>query len=173
MFKIGEYVVYGMNGVCRVEEIGPMSLSGIDSNKVYYTLLPLYTKGSRVFTPVDNQKVVMRPVISKQDACNLIDEMKNVEQIEVADDKHRELAYKEALKSCDCRELIRIINTVLKRKEERLAQGKKMSACDERYLKQAQDSLYGEFAISLKMEKDEVEDYIEHRITLKEMASAS
>lgn len=173
MFKIGEYVVYGMNGVCRVEEIGPMSLSGIDSNKVYYTLLPLYTKGSRVFTPVDNQKVVMRPVISKQDACNLIDEMKNVEQIEVADDKHRELAYKEALKSCDCRELIRIINTVLKRKEERLAQGKKMSACDERYLKQAQDSLYGEFAISLKMEKNEVEDYIEHRITLKEMASAS
>ncbi len=173
MFKIGEYVVYGMNGVCRVEEIGPMSLSGIDSNKVYYTLLPLYTKGSRVFTPVDNQKVVMRPVISKQDACNLIDEMKKVEQIEVADDKHRELAYKEALKSCDCRELIRIINTVVKRKEERLAQGKKMSACDERYLKQAQDSLYGEFAVSLKMEKDEVEDYIEHRITLKEMASAS
>lgn len=173
MFKIGEYVVYGMNGVCRVEEIGSMSLSGIDSNKVYYTLLPLYTKGSRVFTPVDNQKVVMRPVISKQDACNLIDEMKKVEQIEVADDKHRELAYKEALKSCDCRELIRIINTVVKRKEERLAQGKKMSACDERYLKQAQDSLYGEFAVSLKMEKDEVEDYIEHRITLKEMASAS
>lgn len=173
MFKIGEYVVYGMNGVCRVEEIGPMNLSGIDSNKEYYTLLPLYTKGSRVFTPVDNQKVIMRPVISRQDACNLIDEMKSVERIEVADDKHRELAYKEALKSCDCRELIRIINTVVKRKKERLAQGKKMSACDERYLKQAQDSLYGEFAISLKMEKDEVEDYIEHRITLKEMASAS
>lgn len=173
MFKIGEYVVYGMNGVCRVEEIGPMNLSGIDSNKEYYTLLPLYTKGSRVFTPVDNQKVVMRPVISRQDACNLIDEMKSVERIEVADDKHRELAYKEALKSCDCRELVRIINTVVKRKKERLAQGKKMSACDERYLKQAQDSLYGEFAISLKMEKDEVEDYIERRITLKEMASAS
>lgn len=173
MFKIGEYVVYGMNGVCRVEEIGTMNLSGIDSNKEYYTLLPLYTKGSRVFTPVDNRKVVMRPVISRQDACNLIDEMKSVERIEVADDKHRELAYKEALKSCDCRELVRIINTVVKRKKERLAQGKKMSACDERYLKQAQDSLYGEFAISLKMEKDEVEDYIEHRITLKEMASAS
>ncbi|MGN0153437.1 MAG: CarD family transcriptional regulator [Lachnospiraceae bacterium] len=173
MFKIGEYIVYGMNGVCRVEEIGPVNLSGIDSDKEYYTLLPLYTKGSRVFTPVDNQKVVMRPVISKQKVCDLIDEMKDVEEIEVTDDKRRELAYKEALKSCDCRELIRIINTVLKRKEERLAQGKKMSACDERYLKQAQDSLYGEFAISLKIDKSEVEDYVEHRIALKEMASAS
>ena len=173
MFSIGEYIVYGMNGVCKVEEIGPMNMSGVESDKIYYTLLPLYTRGSRVFTPVDNQKVVMRPVISKQEACELIDNMKQIEQIEVADDKHRELAYKEAVKSCDCKELIRIINTACKRREERLAQGKKMSACDERYLKQAQDNLYGEFAVSLKMEKGEVEDFITHRMELKNMASAS
>ena len=173
MFNIGDYIVYGMNGVCRVEEIGPMDMSGIDSDKVYYTLLPLYTKGSRVFTPVDNQKVVMRPIISKREACDLIDDMKQIEQIEVADDKRREMVYKEAVKSCDCRQLIRIINTVFKRREERLAQGKKMSACDERYLKQAQDTLYGEFAVSLKIEKSEVEDFIAKRLELKEMASAS
>ncbi len=173
MFKVGEYIIYGMNGVCRVEDIGPMKLTGIENDKDYYTLLPLYTKGSMVYTPVDNQKVVMRPIISKQEACRLIDEIKKTKPLDVTDDKRRELAYKEALKSCDCRELIRIINTALKRKKERLAQGKKMSACDERYLKQAQDSLYGEFAISLKMEKNEVEDYIVHRISIKDMASAS
>ena len=173
MFSIGEYIVYGLNGVCRVEEIGPMNMSGVESDKVYYTLLPLYTKGSRVFTPVDNQKVVMRPVISKQEACQLIDDMQSIDGIEVVDDKRRELAYKEAVKSCDCRELIRIINTALKRKEERLAQGKKMSACDERYLKQAQDTLYGEFAISLKIDKGEVQDFITNRIEMKSMASAS
>ncbi len=173
MFKIGEYIVYGLNGVCRVEEIGPMDMSGIDNDTVYYTLLPLYTKGSRVFTPVDNQRVVMRPVISKDEVCRLIDEMDRIEEIEVVDDKRRELAYKEAVKSCDCRELIRVINTTRKRKAERLAQGKKMSACDERYLKQAQDTLYGEFAISLKISKDEVEEYICNKNTIKEMAPAS
>ncbi len=173
MFSIGEYIVYGLNGVCRVEEIGPMNMSGVESDKIYYTLLPLYTKGSRVFTPVDNQKVVMRPVISKQEACQLIDDMPSIDGIEVVDDKRRELAYKEAVKSCDCRELIRIINTALKRKEERLAQGKKMSACDERYLKQAQDTLYGEFAISLKIEKGEVQDFITNRMEMKAMAPAS
>lgn len=173
MFNIGEYIVYGMNGVCRVEEIGPMSLNGVDSDKMYYTLLPLYTKGSRVFTPVDNQKVVMRPVISEQEVCQLIDDIRNIEEIEVSDDKRRELVYREAVKSCDCRELIRIINTTRKRKEERLAQGKKMSACDERYLKQAQDTLYGEFAISLKIEKGEVEEFISSRIGTTKMAPAS
>ncbi|MBE5923365.1 MAG: CarD family transcriptional regulator [Lachnospiraceae bacterium] len=173
MFKIGDYVVYGMSGVCKVEQIGPMEMSGIDSDKEYYTLSPLYTKGSRVFTPVDNKKVVMRSVISKQDACNLIDDFKDFEEIVVTDDKKRELAYKEAIKTCDCKELIRIINTVTKRKEERLALGKKMSACDERYLKQAKDCLFGEFAVSLKISKDEVEDFILHRMSLKDMASAS
>ncbi|MCM1499775.1 MAG: CarD family transcriptional regulator [Clostridium sp.] len=173
MFKVGDYIVYGMNGVCKVEEIGPMNLSGVESDKEYYTLTPFYTKGSRVFTPVDNQKVPMRTVISRTEACKLIDSMKQIEEIEVADDKHREIAYKEAIKSCDCIEWIRIINTAQKRKEERLAQGKKMSACDERYLKSARDNLYGEFAISLDLEKDEVEEYIEHRIAMKDMASAS
>ena len=173
MFKVGDYVVYGLNGVCRVEEIGPMNLSGVDNGKDYYTLMPLYTRGSLVYTPVDNKKVIMRSVISKKQACSLIDEMKDIEELEVVDDKRRELVYKEAVKSCDCRELIRIINTVLKRKEERLAQGKKMSACDERYLKQAKESLFGEFAVSLKIDKDEVQEFIEHRTTLKEMAPAS
>lgn len=173
MFQIGEYIIYGMNGVCRVDEIGPMNMSGVDSNREYYTLLPLYTKGSRVFTPVDNQKVVMRPVITEQEAYDLIDKMKNINLIEETDDKHRELAYKESLKSCDCREMIRIINTVLKRKEERLLQGKKMSACDEKYLKQAEDSLYGELAISLKIEKDKVAEFIGSRMNCKKMAPAS
>ena len=173
MFKVGEYVVNGTNGVCRVEKIGKMELGGVESDKQYYTLLPLYTKGSQVFTPVDNKKVVLRSVISKQEACNLIDEMRDIEEIIVKDDKKREIAYKEAIKSCDCREFIRIINTVLKRKQERLAAGKKMSACDERYYKQAKDNLYGEFAVSLKIAKDDVEDFVERRIAIKNMASAS
>ena len=48
-----------------------------------------------------------------------------------------------------------------------------MSACDERYFKQAKDNLYGEFAVSLKIAKDDVEDFVERRIALKDMASAS
>lgn len=173
MYKIGEYIIYGMNGVCRVEEIGPMVMNGTESEKEYYTLMPLYTKGSKVFTPVDNQKVVMRPIMTKTEASELIDEMRDVEPIEVVDDKRRELAYKEALKTCDCHEWIRIIYTARKRKEERQAEGKKMSACDEKYLRQAQESLYGELACSLNIDKNQVENYIEEHIVDKDMASAS
>ena len=173
MFSVGDYVVYGLNGVCEVVAVGPVDMAGITSDKDYYTLAPLYKKGNRVFTPVDNQKVVIRPVITKKEALALIEEMKDIPTIETKVDKLREQTYKEALKSCDCRELISVINTVNQRSEERLAQGKKMSVCDERYHKSAIESLYGEFAVSLGIPKDEVEDFVEHRHALAEMASAS
>lgn len=173
MFHIGNFVIYGLSGVCKVEEIGTMQLSGIESDKLYYTLLPLYTKGSRLFTPVDNQKVVMRPILTKEEVYDLIDVFDEVDIIDEQQDKNRELAYKEALFSCDCKEWIRIIQTTIKRKEERIALGKKMAASDERYLKQAQDCLYGEFAVSLGIEKKEVKGFIEQRLMKNRMASVS
>ena len=72
MFKEGDFIIYGSNGVCQVEHIGSMDLQGVPGDKMYCTLVPVYEEKSRLFTPVDNHKVVMRPVISKQEACDLL-----------------------------------------------------------------------------------------------------
>ncbi|MBP5751995.1 MAG: CarD family transcriptional regulator, partial [Treponema sp.] len=76
-----------------------------------------------------------------------------------------------SMKTCDCREFVRIMNTVLKRKHDRQLQGKKLSTCDERYYKQAQENLCGELAVSLGMEKSQVEEMIGRQHTLKDLAS--
>ena len=59
MYAAGELVVYGGEGVCRVEGVGAPSLPGMDKTRLYYTLSPLYRSG-QVMTPVDTQ-VLMRP----------------------------------------------------------------------------------------------------------------
>ena len=64
-------IVYGNEGVCRVEEIGTPKISGVDKHREYYTLAPIYREG-KVFTPVDS-KVFMRPVITREEALALID----------------------------------------------------------------------------------------------------
>ena len=71
MYEIGQLIVYGNEGVCRVEEIGTPKISGVDKHRDYYTLAPIYREG-KVFTPVDS-KVFMRPVISREEALALID----------------------------------------------------------------------------------------------------
>ena len=159
MFEIGEFIVHGNAGVCKVEKIGPLE-SSFDKEKIYYTLSPCYTSGSKVFTPVDTTKIIMRPVIEKDEAKQLIDNIDKIDNLWIQEEKQREADYKESFKKCDCTELVRIIKTIYLHKQERIEQGKKITAVDDRYFKLAEDRLYGELAVSLEMEKDEVKDYI-------------
>ena len=72
MFQAGDLVVYGTTGVCRVESIDRPNMTGADRHKEYYRLKPLYQDGF-IYTPVDNPKVFIRPVVSREEAERLID----------------------------------------------------------------------------------------------------
>ncbi|MBR3684114.1 MAG: CarD family transcriptional regulator [Lachnospiraceae bacterium] len=170
MFQIGEYVVYGSTGVCKVVDIGPMNLPGVDRNRKYYTLEPAYSKGSKVFTPVDNNKNVIRPILTEDEAKQLIEEIDELENIWIKDEKNRELQYREVLQTCDCREAFRIIKTLYSRKMSRIAEGKKVTASDQNYLHIAEDRVYGELAIALSRPKEKMAEYITECIAKKEQA---
>lgn len=156
MFKVGDLIVYGNTGVCTVEKIGKPELAGVTDDKDYYTLLPYYSRNSRIFTPCDNPKVVMRPVISKKEAEKLIKEIPKIKLLVITDEKKREECYKQTMKTCDCREFVSILKTIYNRKIKRLAEGKKVTASDERYFNMAEDKLMGELAIALGVEKSEM-----------------
>lgn len=164
MFKVGDYIIYGSNGVCKVEEVGTLEVSGVPKDKIYYTLNPVYSKGSKIFTPIDNDKVVMRPIITESEAKEIIDGIKEIEELLIDETSKRENVYKESMKKCDCLEWIRIIKTLYTRKRIRLSEGKKVATGDEKYLRQAEDYLYGELAISLHIDRDKVENYVISRV---------
>lgn len=164
MFQAGDVIVCGTHGVCRVEKVGPLSSAVADRDRLYYTLKPLYERGSVVFTPVDNEKMVIRPVISREEALRLIDGIRDAEALGIEDERKREEDYKTALKSCRAEELVKMIKTINARKRSRAARGKKATDADSRYVKLAEDYLYGELAISLDLERDQVKAFIRERI---------
>lgn len=165
MFEVDDFIIYGNHGVCKVENIGTVSLPIVDKNKVYYTLRPIYKNEAVVYAPVENPKAVMRPVLSKKEADDLIQEIPQLDSVWIQNEKEREVQYKAALKSCDCRELIRIIKTLYDRKMDRIRDGKKVTVVDERYFRQAEDQLYGELAFAMKMERGQMGDYLVERIS--------
>lgn len=164
MFDIGEYIIYGNHGVCEVKEISKKTISSMIGEKLYYTLAPVYVKGSTIYSPVDNGKVAIRSVLTKDEAEELIESMPEIGLIENVEEKKREMVYKDLIRSCNCRDLISMIKTLYKRRKERIEDGKKFTAIDERYYNQAKGCLYGEFAIALDMDMEDVEDYIIHKI---------
>ena len=166
MFQKNDYVVYGYNGVCMVKDIGPLDIPGVPKERIYYTLVPYYTKDSQIFVPADSSKVVLRPVISKDNFLHLMEEIPSIGVLWVDEEKQRDFLYKEALRKCNCRELIQIIKTVEQRRLERIAKGKKMTSTDEKYFHLAEKNLYEEGAIALGIEPAQVKEQVVAKLTL-------
>lgn len=164
MFEVGEYIVYGVKGVCRIEDITHIDIPGADKNRLYYVLSPMGNVSGTIYAPTDNPKITMRRIISKEEANQLIKELPDIELLWVPDDKQREAKYKEAMNTCDYRAWVSIVKTLYLRKQERIAQGKKITALDERYMRNVENELYSELSLSLGIPKDEMEEYIREQL---------
>lgn len=161
MFDVGDFVVFGSDGVCRVEAVGNLEIDGISKEKLYYTLIPVGKNGNgRIFAPVEGRKVTVRRVVNAEEANRLIDEMTRIERLVITDEKKREERYRQVIQNCDLREVVQLIKEIGCRKQMRDAIGKKLTAVDERYYSIAENCLYSELCLPLNMEKTQVKDYI-------------
>ncbi len=165
MFSIGDYVVCGNNGVCRVENIAPFEISDTDNNEDYYILKPIYSPGSTVYISMSSADEKLRPVLTKKEADSLVRMMPGIPDITVDNDKQLEGEYKNCIRSNDATELVKLIKTIYHRREARFAAGRKETALDAKYFRMAGDYLYGELAISLNIPREEVEGYIDETIS--------
>ena len=167
MFKVGEYIHYGSIGLCRVEEITTLSMSAADRDRLYYKLSPMEEHGRIIFTPVDNDRVVMRRVMNKAEAESLIDELPMISLIDIPDEKKRELSYKEALSSPDCHDWVALIKELNRRRQIRIDEGKKVTATEDRYYQSALNRLHNEISVATGVDRGEVEVYIQNRLAGK------
>ncbi|MBW7572392.1 CarD family transcriptional regulator [Caproiciproducens faecalis] len=160
MYQIGEWIVYGNDGVCKVEAVGILDIPGVNKGKVYYTLCPAFRNG-KIFTPVDTN-VFMRPVITFDKVQELISLVPFIGE-NVYNNPNKKLLedhYQEFFQTHDCSDLIKIIKSVYTKKVDAADQGKKLGQMDERFMKRAEDLLFGEFAVVLGIPKESVKSYI-------------
>lgn len=160
MYRPGDLVVYNGEGVCKIESVGSINMSGVSRDKVYYTIQPLYRDG-KIYVPVDNG-VYMRPVISPDQAHRLIKQLPGIKG-EICDTNNLRMLnehYQALLKSHDCEALFELIKAAYAKQKDNEAKGKKPGLVEERYLRRAEDILYGELAVALNIPKDTVCDYI-------------
>lgn len=168
MFKEDQLIMCGGHGVCRVVTITDNPIDRSDKKRKYYVLEPVFEKGSTVYTPVDNDKVVMRRIMNRREAEELVDHITEIETVWIQEEKSREQMYKDAIRTYDCQSLVRIIKTLYLRRQSRLKEGKKVLSSDEQYLHKAEELLYSEMSLALSIPKEEVEAYIRKAVRGKE-----
>ena len=165
MFQIGDLIIYGNEGVCKVIEIGvPDIFVDEGDDRMYYTLEPVYKRGT-VYTPVDTS-VFMRHIISREEALNLINEIPHISDDIIENRNIRVLSeeYEKSIRSHDCTDLLRLIKSVHHKRKVMNDRGKKLGQVDEKFFKRAEELLHGEFAVALNIPKEEVGNFISDRI---------
>ena len=160
MFSVGDKIIYGENGVCTVESIGPLTMAGAPKDKLYYYLSPLIGSGT-YFAPVDSG-AYMRPVMSRAEAEALIDSMPGIQPAICTDNRfnHVDAFYKELFKQHSCEALVSIVKGLKSRMSDR----KTKSSRAEATMKRAKDILHGELSVALEIDIKDVEDYIVSRL---------
>ncbi len=155
MFSTGQTVLYGSNGVCKVDGV---TEKRIGSSKIeYYVLKPVSANTSTLFVPVSNQQLVgkIRCVLTAEEAKGILDSLPecglwNDNKLE------RSETFKAVISSGDSVELIRLIRLISLHEREQLKKGKRLHISDERFLKEAEKMICEEFSIVLNTTRESV-----------------
>ena len=165
MYKVGDLVLYGSVGVCRITDITEKK-SPSGNMGLYYELDPIY-RTCTIYSPVSSNKVFMRPVITREEAERLIDIIPTIKAEAYRGGAVRDLVqhYETSMKTYDCADLIELSMSIYAKRRQAIEQKKKFGSIDERFLKRTEELLFGELAVALGISIDEVPGYIEERVS--------
>ncbi len=160
MYKANDVVLYGVDGVCRVEGKTVRTVAGKPIE--YYVLRSCQQQSTIIYVPTDNEQLVgrMRKALSGEETLELIRRMPEEATIWIDDDNERASAYEKILSGEDRMAVVRMIKTLYERKQALAAGKRKMHASDEKLLHEGERRLYDEFAHALGIDVDDVLPFI-------------
>ena len=99
MFQVNDYVFYGANGICRVDEICTEPFEGAPAGVYYYVLRTLSEPKQTIWTPVNNERAAIRYVMTCDEAEQFFSLLPTLPVLEGNSAKQLRDAYIGAIKS--------------------------------------------------------------------------
>ena len=146
MYQIGDQVVYGIHGVCRVVD---QEERIVDRKKVVYMALePVEQEGARYLIPTHNPVAMskVKPMLTNEELTALLESKEALEDNWIRDENRRKQTYRELISSGDRVRLMQMVRTLYRHKAEQLTAGRKVHICDDNFLRDAEKLLCSEIA---------------------------
>ena len=159
MFNIKDKVVYGETGVCLIEDICEKEFIK-NQKKKYYVLKPISSSGNLIYSPIENNKIPMRNIISKRDAEILMQSIPNIAENIQGFTEFTVDDYKNEILSQNPKKLVELITQIYNKKKTVQIQKKRFNAIDEKYMKITENLLFGELSEALEIDINEVRNYV-------------
>lgn len=99
MYKVNDYIFYGSSGICRVEAVCEEPFDGAPKGVCYYVLHTLSEPKQVIWNPVNNEKVLMRHVLTEAETDELLSSLSSLPPLEGEGAKALREQYITAVKS--------------------------------------------------------------------------
>jgi len=164
MYQVGQQVIYGIHGVCRIIALEMKSMGG--QKKEYYVLEPIDQPGAAFYVPTGNQAAVakMRTLLTREEFEELIHAQKDHKSAWIGDENQRKQRYRELIAQNDRGELLAMVSALYEHKRQQQDSGRKFHLCDENFLRDATRLLGAEFSLVLGISLAEVGDYMKQQL---------
>lgn len=161
MFKINDSVIHCREGLSTIVAINNMN------GKDYFLVSVNRNSGETIYVPVDTANNIIRPLMNKKDADDLLLFIKKIKKDFNSNTKQRRDAYKKKLSSGDVKEIAYLYRQLYF--YEKIGGENnteiKLGPVDIDMLEYAQNMLMDELAITYSVKRDEVKGFIEKRIS--------
>ena len=148
MFRQGQQVIYGGNGVGTIEAITERESAMLGVQQVYVIRL---ASGLTSYVPVDSS-VFMRALITPEEAEQVIEDFPTIRVRSFAGTNSKALAdqYRALIARHDPHEMLSLYKTLRGKVDRAVRAGKRPGAMDERFAAAALDQVTQELAIVLR-----------------------
>lgn len=167
MYQAGEWVVYGIHGICRV--VGTEKQLVNRKRTQYLVLEPLSQSESRFYLPMENPVAMakLNAVLSRDALCELLASDQIRQDVWIDEENQRKQCYRELITSGDRIALLRMIRSLYSYKEAQLASGRKFHQSDDNFLRDAEKLMASEIALVMQMSTENARTYLREQLCSK------
>ena len=164
MYQCGEFVVYGIQGVCRI--LGTEKQLVDRKRREFLVLEPVAQAGSKFYVPLENPTAIgkLKPVLTKEALSELLNSSARQTDCWIKEENLRKQTYRELLTNADRAGLLQMVATVIRHREIQAQSGRKFHQCDESFLHDAFKLLCSEIALVMEIPMDRAQDYLRNQL---------
>ena len=160
MFHTNDYVFYGSGGICKIVDIQAAPLEGMPKDQQYYILHSTHDRSSVMYVPVDNDRIFLRGLLSREAAEELMGQIADITEIEASNPKLLREQYQESMRRYQPIDWVRVIKTVYARIHAVRPAAKRISETERSFYETARKYLYTELSLVLDRSVQEIEQCV-------------
>lgn len=164
MYQVGDWVVYGIHGVCRVAGTEKQL---VNRKRIQYLVLePMTQTESRFYLPTENPTAMakLKTVLSKEALVELLTSDDVHQDAWIQEENQRKQYYRELIGSGDRVSLMKMVSTLYRYKAAQATAGRKFHQSDENFLRDAEKLLSSEIALVMELSPEEARDYLRDQL---------